>query len=151
MSVADLGAVLAIENSAYEFPWTRGNFIDSLAAGYWTEVEFDIHGHLDAYAVAMPVVDEMHLLNLTVAPLRQGAGHGQAMLDRLAAQARFDGLHTLWLEVRQSNTRAHRLYEWLGFREVGRRPGYYPAANGRREDAIVMRLALPQEFDHGLV
>lgn len=142
MTVADLDAVLAVETCAYGFPWTRGNFVDSLAAGHWTALRFDEAGALVAYAVAMPALDEMHLLNLTVAPPAEGRGHAQALLDRLEAHARLKGQHSLWLEVRPSNERARRLYAWRGFREVGLRRAYYPAPLGRREDAIVMSLAL---------
>ena len=145
MTVADLDAVLAIENRAYGFPWTRGNFIDSLAAGHWTALRFDDAGALVAYAVAMPAVDEMHLLNLTVAPASEGRGHAQALLDRLEDHARAMGQRSLWLEVRPSNDRARRLYTWRGFQEVGLRRGYYPASLGRREDAIVMSLSLNPE------
>ena len=145
MTVADLDAVLAIETCAYSFPWTRGNFIDSLAAGHWTALRFDEAGALVAYAVAMPALDEMHLLNLTVAPPSEGQGHAQALLDRLEAHARAEGHHSLWLEVRPSNERARRLYAWRGFREVGLRRAYYPAPLGRREDAIVMSLTLTAE------
>jgi ribosomal-protein-alanine N-acetyltransferase len=151
MTVQDLDAVLAIEASAYPFPWTRGNFIDSIAAGYWTELHFDAAGLLVAYAVAMAALDEMHLLNLTVAPSHEGHGHARALLDALEAHCRDIGIATLWLEVRPSNERARRLYERRGFREVGLRRGYYPAPQGQREDAIVMsRPVSGGGDDHGL-
>ncbi|MEP7284069.1 MAG: ribosomal protein S18-alanine N-acetyltransferase [Rubrivivax sp.] len=143
MAVGDIDAVLAIEQAAYAFPWTHGNFVDSVAAGHWSELHFDTEGRLAAYAVALPVVDEMHLLNLTVAPALQGRGRARALLDRLQAECRERSLVTLWLEVRVSNTRARRLYGWRGFDEVGLRRAYYPAPHGEREDAVVMRLMLP--------
>lgn len=142
MTVADLDAVLAIENAAYEFPWTRGNFIDSLAAGYHARMLCDGRGGVRAYWVAMPGVQEMHLLNLTVAPAWQHQGLGRAMLDALVASSREAGAEYLWLEVRESNQRARAVYERYGFAAVGWRRGYYPAAAGTREDACVMRLAL---------
>jgi ribosomal-protein-alanine N-acetyltransferase len=142
MTVGDLDEVLAIERAAYDFPWTPGNFVDSIAAGYWTRLAFDAEGRLAAYAVAMRIVDEMHLLNLTVAPALQGRGLAQAMLDRLQAESVTLGLETLWLEVRVSNARARRLYHWRGLREVGLRRDYYPAPFGEREHAVVMRLTL---------
>jgi ribosomal-protein-alanine N-acetyltransferase len=143
MAVADLDAVLDIERAAYAFPWTHGNFVDSIAAGYWTRLAFDVDGALAAYAVAMQAVDEMHLLNVTVAPAHEGHGHARAMLDALEAECARRGLATLWLEVRTSNARARRLYRHRGFLEIGLRRGYYPAPDGEREDAIVMRLRLP--------
>ncbi len=156
MTVQDLDAVLAIELAAYAFPWTRGNFIDSLAAGYRCELRLDDEGALAGYAVAMAAVDEIHLLNLTVAPALQGRGHARALVAALLDHARAEGLHSVWLEVRPSNARARTLYAQLGFREVGLRRAYYPAAHQQREDAVVMRLALQPgqppdaEAPHGL-
>lgn len=148
MTVADTDAVLAIEEASYAFPWTRGNFIDSLAAGYRCELRFDDDGTLAGYAVAMTAVDEIHLLNITVAPPLQGRGHARALLASLLQHVRLQGLHSVWLEVRPSNARARTLYAQLGFREVGLRRAYYPAPQGSREDAIVM--SLPIVDDHGL-
>lgn len=142
MVAADIDLVLAIEASAYSHPWTRGNFIDALAAGYRAELRFDEAGRLVGYAVALPGFEETHLLNITVAPARQRGGHGAALLLRLADWARLRGDGALWLEVRQSNQGARALYERFGFVEVGCRRGYYPADRQQREDAVVMRLAL---------
>ena len=141
MVAADIDAVMAVETSAYSVPWTRGNFIDSLAAGYRAELLESPGAGLVGYFVAMAGADELHLLNLTVAPARQGQGHGSALLEALMRQARDSGLASLWLEVRQSNTRALALYRRRGFAEVGWRKGYYPARSGR-EDAVVMSLTL---------
>ena len=142
MLAADIEAVLAVEVLAYSHPWTRGNFIDSLAAGYRAELRLDTTGGLVGYAVALPGFEETHLLNITVAPAHQHDGHGAALLLRLADWARQRGDSALWLEVRQSNQRARALYERLGFAEVGCRRDYYPADRQQREDAMVMRLAL---------
>jgi ribosomal-protein-alanine N-acetyltransferase len=139
MTLLRLDDVLEIERAAYEFPWTRANFIDSLAARYVAEMLVD-DGAVLGYFVAMAGIDEMHLLNLTVAPSWQGQGHGRTLLDALAGLCRARSARTLWLEVRESNLRARRIYERYGFAEVGRRRGYYPAARNSREDAIVMSL-----------
>jgi [ribosomal protein S18]-alanine N-acetyltransferase len=139
MTTADLDAVMAIEVSAYAHPWTRGNFVDSLAAGYHSQLRHDAGGELIAYFVALPGFEETHLLNLTVAPSWQRQGHGKAMLDRLAAWAHARGDLALWLEVRQSNRGAQALYTRHGFVQVGSRRGYYPADRQQREDAVVMR------------
>jgi ribosomal-protein-alanine N-acetyltransferase len=150
MTVQDLDEVLAIEAASYSFPWSRGNFIDSLAAGYLAELWFDAQQQCLGYLVAMPGVEEMHLLNITVTPRHQRLGHGRAMLLYLAEHGRERGDHKLWLEVRDSNTGARRLYEQLGYVAVGRRRHYYPAAGGRREDAVVMSLALHPGGSHAL-
>ena len=143
MQASDLDAVMPVEQACYEHPWTRGNFIDSLSAGYEAELAVDRLGQVVAYRVAMVGVGEMHLLNLTVRADRQGRGHAREMLARLVDDCRRLALSTLWLEVRPSNARARTLYTRWGFREVGLRRGYYPAAGGRREDANVMSLVLP--------
>jgi ribosomal-protein-alanine N-acetyltransferase len=90
----------------------------------------------------MKGVDEVHLLNLTVAPAFQRQGWGRVMLDALAIWSRGQGAQWLWLEVRASNERALRIYERHGYRRVGERKNYYPAAFGKREDAAVMSLRL---------
>lgn len=138
MTVTDLDHVMAIELQAYPFPWSRGHFTDSLAAGYLAELR--VTGReLLGYYVAMPGVDELHLLNLTVAPAHQGRGHARALLAHLADAAKAHHAAQIWLEVRESNERARRLYERWGFEAIGLRKGYYPAADGQREHAVVMR------------
>ncbi|WP_367066595.1 ribosomal protein S18-alanine N-acetyltransferase [Oryzisolibacter sp. LB2S] len=136
-----LDALMAIEEIAYSHPWTRGNFIDALAAGY--QVQLLMAGEqLLGYFVAMPGVQEAHLLNITVAPAFQRQGWAHVMLDALALWARGQGALSLWLEVRVSNTRARQIYERHGYRSVGLRKQYYPGTDGRREDAVVMSLPL---------
>jgi ribosomal-protein-alanine N-acetyltransferase len=153
MTASRVEAVAAIEASAYAFPWSRGNFIDSLAAGYLAEVMLDAAGDVLAYQVAMQGVDELHLLNLTVAPTHWGRGLGRHLLDRLVRHARGVPAGAVWLEVRQSNARARRIYERYGFVQVGVRRGYYPAPQGAREDAVVMSLHIAElaEAPDGLV
>lgn len=136
-----LDAVLAIEQTAYAHPWTRGNFQDSLRSGYEGQL-LVADGELLGYFVAMKGVDEVHLLNITVAPAWQGQGWGRVLLDALAIWSRGQGAQWLWLEVRTSNQRALQIYERHGYRRVGTRKGYYPDGHGRREDAIVMSLHL---------
>jgi ribosomal-protein-alanine N-acetyltransferase len=144
LTMRDLDAVVAVETRAYSHPWSRGNFTDSLAAGYLAELLHTGDGEVVGYFVAMGGVDELHLLNITVAPEWQGQGHGRGLMAVLRGHALERRLATLWLEVRQSNERARALYRALGYVEVGLRRAYYPAA-GRREDAVVMRLAVGGE------
>lgn len=141
LTEARLDEVVAIESSAYDHPWTRGNFVDSLRAGYQAQL-LGADGTVIGYFVAMKGVDEVHLLNITVAPAYQGQGWGRVMLDALALWARGQGAQWLWLEARASNARAQRIYEHHGYRRVGERKGYYPGAAGQREDAVVMSLKL---------
>lgn len=141
LNEAWIDAVLATEQQAYEHPWTRGNFLDSVRSGYQAQV-LVAQPQLLGYFVAMKGVDEIHLLNLTVAPRWQGQGWGRVLLDTLAVWSRGQGAQWLWLEVRAGNARAQRIYEQHGYRHVGDRPAYYPGAGGQREDAVVMSLKL---------
>ena len=136
----DLDAVMAIEPEIYAFPWSRGNFADSLSAGYscWVAEQ---GGRIIGYGALMMVLDEAHLLNISIALPWQGKGYGRALLEHFIDVARRHGAHMLFLEVRPSNTQAIALYESAGFNEFSVRRGYYPAAKGR-EDAILMGLAL---------
>lgn len=143
MTVAHVDTVVAVEQQAYSHPWTRGNFIDSLHAGYHCQVlTAGEPESLLGYFVAMQGVDEVHLLNITVAPAFQRQGWAPLMLEALGGWARAQRAQWLWLEVRTSNERAQDVYLRHGFRRVGVRKAYYPAAGGRREDAIVMSLRL---------
>lgn len=141
MQPSDLPDVVAVEQAAYEFPWTHGNFVDSLRAGHSAWTMRDAAGGLIAYAVVMIALDEAHLLNLTVAPSCQRFGFGWRMLEAMAENARSHGARTMLLEVRPSNMAAQKMYERYGFLRIGMRRGYYPA-HGEREDAIVMRVSL---------
>lgn len=140
MTAADLEAVTAVERRVAAFPWTLGNFRDSLAAGHegWLRRE---EGAVAAFAVTMGAVDETHLLDIGVAPERQRAGLGRALLAFLCGRARAAGMTRMLLEVRPSNAAAVAFYRGFDFAEIGRRRGYYPAAEGR-EDAIVMARTL---------
>ena len=140
MTEADLRPVLEIEESIYAFPWTPGNFLDSLRAGYSCWVYRD-GGELIGYAVLMLAAGEAHLLNLSVAAHAQSRGHGRTLLDNVAGVARRYGAKILFLEVRPSNEVGQRLYAGYGFKQVGVRRSYYPARQGR-EDALVLSLSL---------
>ncbi|WP_138512722.1 ribosomal protein S18-alanine N-acetyltransferase [Rhodoferax bucti] len=137
----DLDRVLQVEQLAYSHPWSRANFVDALHSGYQAQM-LTANGQLLGYFVAMKGVDEVHLLNITVAPEFQCQGWARVLLDALAIWSRGQGAQWLWLEVRVSNDRALRVYEAHGYRRVGQRKGYYPAHNGQREDAVVMSLSL---------
>jgi ribosomal-protein-alanine N-acetyltransferase len=125
----------------YPFPWTRGNFVDALRAGYSAWVLREDGSQVGAYGVMMIALDEAHLLNLSVARHAQRTGLGWRTLDWMAEVARGHGGRTMLLEVRPSNEAALRLYQRYGFERIGVRRGYYPT-HGGREDAIVMRIPL---------
>jgi len=140
MRSGDLDRVVVIERDIYDFPWTRGNFEDSLAAGYSCWLYMD-GNELIGYCVVMLAVDEAHLLNLSVARAAQGQGQGRALLEASMAAIHTHGAVAMLLEVRPSNAVGRKLYAGAGFAQVGLRKDYYPALRGR-EDALVLRREL---------
>ena len=137
LTVDDLDAVIAVEQSVYGHPWTVGNFKDALASGYAAQ-RLLAGNTLIGYFVARKVIDEVHLLNITVSLDYRSQGWANVMLDALALWARAQGCEWLWLEVRESNHRAIHVYRSHGFKQVGLRKDYYPVGRGQREAALVM-------------
>ena len=140
MGERDLEEVIAIERAIYSHPWTRGNFSDSLRAGYECRT-WRLEGELIGYFILLLAAGEAHLLNLSIAARHQRSGHGRALLREAVEFARRRGARSLFLEVRPSNLAAQALYTRFGFRHIGVRRGYYPAHSGR-EDALVLTLPL---------
>ncbi|MCU7851700.1 MAG: ribosomal protein S18-alanine N-acetyltransferase [Candidatus Thiodiazotropha sp. (ex Monitilora ramsayi)] len=141
MQQEDLAQVIPIEEAVYPFPWTLGIFQDCLRVGYccWVILLDDV---VIGYGVMSVVIDESHILNLCIHPKWQRKGLGNKLIQRLLKVARQHGAETAYLEVRSSNLAALKLYEDLGFVEIGQRKSYYPAADRAREDAVVMSLEL---------
>lgn len=142
MQESDLDDVVAVEQEVYPYPWSRANFADSLSQGYHAWVLRAQDRQLMGYFLVMGIVDEAHLLNVAVARPWQGRGVGRLLVNQAVALSRGLGMESILLEVRPSNVRALEIYQRYGFSEIGRRKGYYPAANATREDAIVMRFGL---------
>jgi ribosomal-protein-alanine N-acetyltransferase len=140
MSARDIDEILRVEYHVYSHPWSRTNFTDSIDSGCACRV-CRVGGELVGYFVLMLAVDEAHLLNIGVAEKRQGVGFGARLLRHAMEAAWRGGAGRLLLEVRPSNERALDLYRHFGFRQIGVRRGYYPAADGR-EDALVLSRAL---------
>jgi ribosomal-protein-alanine N-acetyltransferase len=140
MQKDDLESIMAIEPQIYPYPWTRGNFSDSLSSGYSAWVLM-LNDQIIGYSLMMLVLDEAHLLNLSVAKPYQKQGLGRTLLEHMVSIAKSNQMANMFLEVRPSNISAIALYENMGFNEMAVRRGYYPAANGR-EDAVLMGLAL---------
>jgi ribosomal-protein-alanine N-acetyltransferase len=145
MVPADMDAVFAIEQAVQGYPWTRGNFSDTLQNGYFCRVD-EADGEIRGYAVLMPVMDEAELLNIGVAADQQRKGVGRAMLHEMLDMACGKNIIRVYLEVRASNTAALALYRSAGFVEIGLRKGYYRNAGGG-DDAITMACRLTGEID----
>jgi ribosomal-protein-alanine N-acetyltransferase len=140
MAKQDLDAVLAIENAVYPHPWTRGNFRDSLDAGYHCWI-LECGDAIAGYSVVMIVAGEAHLLNLSIAAGWQRRGLGSELLHFIKKLARDYAAERILLEVRPSNVAGRALYASAGFKEIGRRRDYYPDG-AQREDALVLEYVL---------
>lgn len=158
MTVADVDSVLAIESVSHIHPWTKGNFSDSLAAGHWAycvrpQLSDAVKGSylhpevLWAYCILFPAVDELHLLNITVSPKLRRLGIGVKMMNAIEGVAAQQKIPRIILEVRPSNESALKLYQILGYEQIGLRKNYYPVntASGLREDALVLAKSIKLE------
>ncbi len=144
LSMADIDAILEIEQRVYAYPWSRGNFSDSfvnqdLAFGLRDEA-----GQLRAYFVIMAVVDEAHILTIAVDAPWQSRGYARYLLHCIEQITLSENMQGVLLEVRRSNLRAQQVYLAAGYQQIGCRRAYYPAAEAR-EDAIVMRKTLQEQ------
>jgi [ribosomal protein S18]-alanine N-acetyltransferase len=140
MTGADLDVVQRIEETVYPYPWTLGNFTDSLAAGYHCWI-VECAGAVAGYSVVMIAAGEAHLLNLSVAAEWQRRGIGRELLAFVTKLARDYGAARILLEVRPTNHAALALYAAAGFSRIAVRRDYYPAGDAR-EDAVVLQREL---------
>ena len=141
MRMGQLSDVMAVERAAYPWPWSEGNMNDSIVHGHCCQTLRN-GSDLLGYYIAMPGPQEMHLLNITVAPAFQKQGWARVMLDALVDESKLLNAQWLWLEVRVSNARAIEVYERYGFRRINLRKSYYPLDGLTREDAVVMNFSL---------
>ena len=146
MTPADLEAVADLTHRADPFGWTLRNFSDAHASGNTLTV-LTVDGVTSGIAAVMHVLDESELLEIAVQPVMQGRGYGKALLAQAIALARRNGAVRMFLEVRESNARARKMYTSFGFEETGRRRNYYPTENGR-EDAILMTAQFSRSVPH---
>lgn len=140
MTADDVDAVMAIEVSVYEYPWTKRIMADCLRVGYRCMVG-EVDGTLAGYCIMSSGAGEAHILNLCVANEFQRRGLGKYLLTAMLDEARASDTENVFLEVRPSNYPAITLYEQLGFNQIGTRKDYYPAKHGR-EDAVILALNL---------
>jgi ribosomal-protein-alanine N-acetyltransferase len=140
MQAADLAGVETVEQSAYDYPWSRAVFRDCLLAGYYSLV-LDVGGTVSGYAIMSIAASEAHILNLCVYPDLRRLGYGRRLLNALLFKAQDNAVKQVFLEVRPSNRAAINLYSTAGFEEIGIRPAYYQAKDGR-ENAVVLSLSL---------
>src|SRR5690349_23263195 len=142
MREIDLEQVAQVEQQSYAFPWSENIFRDCLRVGYTCRA-LDLQGQIIGYGVMSLGAGEAHVLNVCVRDEFRNVGFGRRLLEHLIERAGSAGVNEAFLEVRPSNLSAIRLYQRLGFEQIGIRRGYYQAPDGR-EDAIVLKLDLRQ-------
>ena len=138
---SDFDHLFEIECAAHALPWSRGVLLNNRGENY-LNLKLSETNRIVAFAICHIAADEATLFNLAVAPAAQGKGYAKRLLAELISQLQTRSVQTLWLEVRESNTVARRLYDSLGFNEVTLRKNYYPTSDGKRENAVVMALSL---------
>ena len=138
MQLTDLNEVMAIEQSVYSHPWSRGNFVDAIDDNYDAWVARSPESELLGYFVHMPIIDELHLLTIAVKESAQGRGLGHFFLLLMVERGKVNQMKSVLLEVRKSNKRAIKIYESFGFKLVGRRKNYYQTNQHGREDALIL-------------
>ncbi|MBX2848412.1 MAG: ribosomal protein S18-alanine N-acetyltransferase [Acidiferrobacterales bacterium] len=141
MRITDLGAVSAIERNAQASPWPRLSFEESLAKQYRTRVVVDTERDekIIAYHVVSSVLDELHILNLVVRQEYQGQGIAHMLMDDIFSLVNgLSDVKKVFLEVRESNQKARKLYQQWQFKQIAIRKDYYRNGPERgREDALV--------------
>lgn len=134
----DLDRIMEIEQVSFPTPWTRAALAEELDRPWsFFQVLRGPQGEVLAYLNYWVLFDEVHLLNIATHPGHRRRGHAKALLEPMIRLAEKNAVQQIHLEVRPSNLAARRLYESLGFTQVGTRPGYYADTN---EDALLYRL-----------
>ncbi|MEE6031807.1 ribosomal protein S18-alanine N-acetyltransferase [Avibacterium paragallinarum] len=133
----DFDRLVEIEQQAHLVPWSLGTLKNNQGERYFN-LKLEKDQRIIGFAICQKVLDEATLFNLAIDPTYQGQGLGKQLLHSLIDELREQGILTLWLEVRQSNEIAQKLYLQCGFNEVDIRKNYYPTLDGGRENAVVM-------------
>jgi len=143
MHELDVPVIVSIERAAYQFPWSEGIFRDCLRVGYVCRV-VDVGGDMAGYGIMSVGAGEAHILNVCIRDEYRGRGLARKVLVYLLDRARASSMYEAFLEVRPSNKAAARLYQSMGFEQVGVRRGYYQATVGREDAAVLRRVLLPE-------
>ena len=133
----DFEQLFDIEQAAHLVPWSMGTLKNNMGERY-LNLKIEYNNQIVGFAICQTVLDEATLFNIAIHPNYQGQKLGFTLLNALIEQLRNKGILTLWLEVRESNQNAIRLYEKLNFNEVDIRKNYYPTPDGKRENAVIM-------------
>ncbi len=136
----DLDAILRIEAAVFSDPWSRESFMPEFEDPYsWFRVA-QIDDEIAGFVIARIVARQGEIANIAVAPAHRRTGLGGQLLDAAIGAPDAQDCEAVWLEVRETNEPAKRLYTSRGFEAIGRRKRYYKLPV---EDALVLRRTLP--------
>lgn len=140
---SDLATAFLIEKLSHDFSWTKRVSYGNQWKKYHN-IKISVNNQIIGFVITQCILDEATLFNIAVHTDYQGKGYGRLLMEQLIDDLVDKGVLTLWLEVRESNAAALKLYDNLGFHQVTVRKDYYPAKQGR-EDALILALTLFKE------
>lgn len=136
MNASHVAQVAELEKKCFSDPWSEKSVAGELnnKLAYWlVAVEGDF---VAGYVGSQTVMGETDMMNIAVHPDYRRRGVAEALVNKLVDELKVRESRCLTLEVRASNVPAYKLYEKLGFQQIGRRPKYY---RNPREDALILR------------
>lgn len=143
MQQTDVKAVSQIEKQVQTHPWSEKQFEEAVTSYQSTVIEHA--GRVVGFCILQPVLDEANLLLMAIDPKMQGQGLGYQLLENSIALLENNPIQ-IFLEVRERNLAAIKLYEKTGFHQIDVRKNYYPLAEGGREHAIIMVKSCTDDF-----
>lgn len=135
LTAGDVDAVCRIEEESFSMPWRARDFLEMIEADYAHYYVAEEEGEIVGCCGIRNLAGEGEITNVAVAPGFRGRGIGRKLMEYMLKEASCHGIGDCTLEVRISNTPAVRLYESLGFKREGIRPGFYEKPV---EDALIM-------------
>ncbi len=127
----------ALHAEAFDTPWSAAAFADLLS-----QTGVALEGEGDGFILIRTVADEAEILTLAVRRSARREGLGARLVRAATDRAAASGATRMFLEVAEDNAPARALYSGLGFEPAGRRPRYYPRAEGPAVDALLLVLNL---------
>ncbi|WP_130802263.1 ribosomal protein S18-alanine N-acetyltransferase [Acinetobacter ihumii] len=143
MQQQDILAVTQIERQVQSHPWSEQQFRESVESYQCTVMQYK--DEVIGFCILQPVLDEANLLLMAIQPKFQGQGLGYRLLDQ-SIQLLSNHPVQIFLEVRESNVSAIKLYEKTGFHQIDLRRHYYPQPDGSREHAVIMVKSCSDDF-----
>jgi ribosomal-protein-alanine N-acetyltransferase len=135
----DVAAIAALHAASFRRGWSEQEVETLLLDRAVIAHRVTIANKVSGFIMSRKAADEAEILSVAVNTRQRGRGLARSLLTLHLRRLAGLGTRTVFLEVDENNTPALRLYDRAGFREVGRRPNYYPAAGGKTAMALVLR------------